>query len=243
MRNPEVIPMKIAVQQRYVANLGIMTPVEWERLAKTRVLLVGLGGLGGHLANSLVRLGIRSLTLVDFDRFDESNLNRQLFSTPDAIGRFKADVLCEELKKINSNLELKKNCVMVQEVDSAIFETTDVIIDAVDDIKTKLYLETMGKNHLKPVLHGAVGGWYGQVGILTPGSNLLSQIYQDATAGIEQIQGSPTFTPAVVANMMAGELVKYILRRSEALIDQILMIDLLHHEYRIVCRKANPGVK
>jgi len=66
---------------RLEKNFGIFSPAELSKIAKTRVLIVGLGGIGGYLANALARLGVRQLTLVDFDKFKVTNLNRQLFSS------------------------------------------------------------------------------------------------------------------------------------------------------------------
>jgi molybdopterin/thiamine biosynthesis adenylyltransferase len=223
-------------KKQFENNLGIMSPDEWEKLAQTRILLVGLGGLGGHIAASLVRLGIRSMILVDFDRFELSNLNRQLFSSHATIGKFKTDVVQEELKKMNPGLELAVHRIPVEKLDPPVFDAVDLIIDAVDGIPTRLFLQNIATMHQKPLLHGAVGGWYGQIGLLLPGTSLLSEMYQDASEGIGSSLGSPTFTPAVVANLMVAEFVKYSLGRPQALVNQIMTIDLLNHEYRVVCR-------
>lgn len=217
-------------------NLGIMSESEWVSLSNSKVLIVGLGGLGGHIADSLVRLGVRSIILVDYDRFDPTNLNRQLYSSTETIGKFKVDVIFEAMGKLNPEVELSKYCLRVQDLDPVVFECVDIIIDAVDDIETKLFLEKTASRYQKPLLHGAVGGWYGQIGLLMPGSFLLKGLYEDASVGAERWLGSPTFTPAVVANMMVSEWVKYVLHRPEVLIDQIMMIDLLHHQYRVVIK-------
>ena len=86
------------------------------------------------------------------------------------------------------------------------------------------------------MIHGAIAGWYGQLGIIMPGSNILSELYKDSKHGIESELMSPTFTPGVIGNMMISEFVKYILKK-EALVNQILYIDLLDHEYRIMYKK------
>ena len=229
--------MGIDTDRQFEGNLGIMTPAEWERMSFQRVLVVGLGGLGGHVAAGLARLGVRSLVLVDFDRFDASNLNRQLYATHATIGKYKAEVLYDELKKIRSGIDLEVHYVRIEDLDPAIFDRVDMIVDAVDAIPTKRYLETMATVHDRPLLHGAVGGWYGQIGVLSPGSQLLNDLYAGADEGIERDLGSPTFTPAVVANMMLAEFVKHVLKRPGVVLDEIMMVDLLHHDYRVVARR------
>ena len=80
------------MESLFKGNRGILSETELEKVSQTRILLVGLGGLGGHLVNSLARLGVRSLMLVDYDRFSPTNLNRQLFSSTETLGKYKADV-------------------------------------------------------------------------------------------------------------------------------------------------------
>lgn len=228
--------MDILREDQFEKNMGVMSEEQWLRLANLRVLLVGLGGLGGHVANSLVRLGVHTLSIVDFDKFDHSNLNRQLFSSHKNIGIYKTDVFIDELKNLNPKLKIIPYQMKVQQLKPEVFDQVDIIIDAVDDIQTKLYLEEMGFIHQKLLVHGAIGGWYGQIGLLTPGAYLLKELYGDSHFGDEELLGSPTFSPAVVANMMVSEIVKYAIDSPKALIDQIMMIDLLNHEYRIVCK-------
>jgi len=220
----------------FQSNRGIMSETELEKVSQTRILLVGLGGLGGHLANSLTRLGIHSIVLVDDDRFSSSNLNRQLFSSTENLGEYKTDVVLRELKKINPDIELVAYHLPVQDIEVSVFDTVDLIIDAVDEIKTKLFLETMGKEHHKPLLHGAIGGWYGQMGISLPGSNLIHDFYGGAGKGLEKALGSPTFIPPIIANMMVAEMIKFLLGRSPNLANQMMMADLLNHEMRIVSK-------
>ncbi len=229
--------MAFLPDNRFVQNAGIMSDMEMEKVASTRVLLVGLGGLGGFVASSLARLGVRSLVLVDYDRFSTSNLNRQLFSSIDTLGKPKVDVLVSELKKINPDMEITAFFDTVHNLKSSVFENVALIIDAVDQIQTKLFLETIGEKHHKPLLHGAVGGWYGQVGISLPGSHLLHDFYGLSPEGLEKTMGSPTFIPPIIANLMVAEFIKYITHRPGVLANQILMVDTLNNNEKIVFKK------
>ena len=229
--------MNNIVPIEFSKNLGILSEKEWLALSKTKILIIGLGGLGGYLANSLIRLGIRELILIDPDQFSSSNLNRQLFSSHDSIGKFKVEVVKSELLKISSNLDIEIHKDCVQNLDVNTFDKIDIIVDCVDDIPTKLFLEEKASIHLKPLLHGAIGGWYGQIGIALPGSNLLHEMYGNQDSGLETSLRSPTFMPAVVANLMVSELVKFFLNKTEVLRNQIMMIDVLNHEYKVIYKK------
>ena len=72
---------------QYSRNMGIMNDEELNTFKKTKALVVGVGGLGGYICSSLARIGVNSITIVDFDIFDDSNLNRQLFATSKTIDK------------------------------------------------------------------------------------------------------------------------------------------------------------
>lgn len=204
-------------------------------LKNMNVLLVGAGGIGGYVANGLIRLGVGKLSIVDMDRYELSNLNRQLFSSTETIGRYKAEVVKENCLKIHPEATIKAYFESIETLGEKLSdEAFDYVVDAVDSIATRLFLETFATNKKVPLLHGAIGGWYGQIGIVMPGSGLLSRIYGNSEAGIEQTLGSPTFTPSVVGGMMVSELVKHVMHEKNALVNRILFIDLLHHDYEII---------
>ncbi len=222
---------------QYSKNMGIINLEEHIKITQTKVLVVGLGGLGGFIASSLVRLGVKELVIVDFDKFDESNLNRQIYSTTSSIGKSKAEVTKKNLEDINPSVKIKKVETRYDDtIDKSILDDIDIIFDAVDNIETKLILEKHSSLYNIPLIHGAIGGWYGQVGVIMPNSNILSEIYMNKTKGIEDTLKSPTFIPGIVGNMMISEFIKFILGKG-ALVNQILYIDVLDHEYRIIYKK------
>ena len=113
-----------------------------ERIAAARVIIFGVGGVGSWCAESLVRSGIRQLTIVDSDRVCITNVNRQSMATTRTVGRVKVDALKERLLEINPAADI----VAVQEIfsadtaDSFHLEEYDYIIDAIDSLKDKLEL-------------------------------------------------------------------------------------------------------
>lgn len=111
-------------------------------LEKKRVLLVGLGGVGAIIASMLARLGVFSITLMDFDEVEASNLNRQIIYTREDIGRNKTDVAKDYLQKINplvsiKTLPLRLDSSTIEEIKK---EEYDFVFDAIDDVSAKLLL-------------------------------------------------------------------------------------------------------
>ena len=223
--------------EEYTKNMGSINESEFKLIRNTNVLLIGVGGLGGFIASSLVRLGVRNITIIDFDVFEKSNLNRQIFSNVSTLGKMKVDVVKSALLKINPNIIVNAISGKFDEtIDSKIIDGVDIVFDAVDNISTKIFIEEFCLKFNKPFIHGAIAGWYGQVGIILPGSNILKEIYQHNTNGIEKTLKSPTFIPGIIGNIMISEFLKFTIKK-EALINKILYVDVLEHEYRIIYQK------
>jgi len=217
------------IHRQFQYNLGILSEKEFVEIQQSHILIVGLGGLGGHFANNIVRLGVKQITLIDFDCFDISNLNRQLFSSHENISKYKVDILHNELLKINPNCTIKTIINKVEDVDKDAFSDIDYIIDTVDSPQTKVYLATLSTTLDIPLLHGACAGWYGQVGWILPGCNLLEETYDGVNPGLERELHNPSFTPNAIASYMTSEFVKYIQESDETIINQLLLIDLFNN--------------
>lgn len=223
--------------EQYSRNMGILNQEEFLIIKKTKILVVGAGGLGGYITSSLVRLGIQNITIIDFDIFEKSNLNRQIFSSSLTLNKSKVEVTKEKLLEINPSAKIKIMHVRYgSDINQNLYENIDIVFDAVDNIKTKLLLENHCSLHNKPLIHGAIGGWYGQMGIILPNAYILKDIYKDKVSGIEKTLKSPTFIPGIVGNMMISEFLKFILKK-ESLINKILFIDVLDHQYQIIYQK------
>ena len=116
-----------------------------ERIAQTRVIIFGVGGVGSWCAESLIRSGIRRLTIVDSDRVCITNINRQLMATTKTVGQVKVEALRERLLTINPKAEITALQKIFTEETSASFsiDSYDYIIDAIDSLKDKALLILM----------------------------------------------------------------------------------------------------
>ena len=122
-------------------NIGVYTWEEQERLRRSRVAICGLGGVGGYEAILCARMGIGSVTGVDFDSFEVSNINRQMLATRDTIDRPKADAMEEALKSINPGMEVNSHQTQVDEDNVAdLLSGHDVVLEAVDDMPTRVII-------------------------------------------------------------------------------------------------------
>lgn len=114
-----------------------------------KILLVGIGGVGGYTLESLVRIGIKNITIIDYDKFDKTNINRQILSTQENIGSIKVLEAMKRYKKINPSLNLVCVNNKLTKENSSVFlnNSYDYIIDACDDMEAKIELIKYAENN------------------------------------------------------------------------------------------------
>lgn len=222
--------------ERYSRNVSSLSEEENESLKDYKVCVAGCGGLGGYVIEMLGRLGISHITAIDGDCFDESNLNRQVLSDVESLGVKKALKARERMEKVNPLIEVVPITEKITELNGReILKDADVVVDALDSIETRLMLESLCEELKLPLVHGAIGGWYGEVTTILPGDGTLKQLYGGKnTRGIEKKLGNPSFTPALVASIEVSEVVKLLIKRGEVLSRKMLVIDLLEQDYETI---------
>lgn len=192
------------VPRKYARNIGSFTLAGQKKLLASKVMVVGLGGLGGYVLEELCRAGVGEIVGVDGDAFEETNLNRQLLATEKNLGQKKANKARKRAAEINRAVVVSGFVSKVENLPETAWQGVELVFDCLDSIESRFYLEEKTNNLGLPLVHGAIGGWYGQVGIVWPGSNLLTKIYRERKKGIEQTLGNPPFTPAVAASLMVA---------------------------------------
>ena len=108
---------------------------DFDKLQNSSIIILGVGGVGGYALDCLYRSGVQNITIVDFDKFDKTNQNRQIGSE-NGIGKFKT----RELKKLYPNIKIITKKITVDWVESFDFDRFDLILDCIDDIKPKVEL-------------------------------------------------------------------------------------------------------
>jgi tRNA A37 threonylcarbamoyladenosine dehydratase len=131
-----------------------------DKLAKARVIVFGVGGVGGHCIEALVRSGIGHIAIVDHDVVEESNINRQLVATHSTLGKSKVEVMKERLLDINTNIEVEaiEKFYLPENESEFALERYDYIIDAVDTMSAKISLVLRANSIKKPIISAMGAG-------------------------------------------------------------------------------------
>lgn len=139
------------MSKRNSRTISLVGGENFNKLANARIAVVGVGGVGGIACEMLARSGVKNLKIIDFDKYEESNLNRQIGSSYSSIGKLKVDVLKERFKDINPDLNLICMPCMLEESNyEELLADSDYILDLCDDINAKkLIAEYAIKNKIK----------------------------------------------------------------------------------------------
>lgn len=223
------------MKERYSRNMNMLTSEENEKLRTFKVCVIGCGGLGGYVIELLGRIGIGTITAVDGDVFEVSNLNRQILSNENVLGQKKAQVAKERMSCVNSEIIVNPICeTFCEENGKKIICGHDAVVDALDNMESRKLLERYCCELNIPLVHGAIAGWYAQVCTIFPGDNIFKKLYpEDISKGIESELGNPSFTPALAASIQVCEVIKLLLKKEGILRNKLLTINLLDHEYEI----------
>mgnify|MGYP002869682720 CR=1 FL=1 len=130
------------MNKRFERTVNILGQQGLEKLRNSKVLVVGVGGVGSYSCEALARSGIGKLVLADFDVVEESNLNRQIEATVETIGRLKGEVMAERVLSINPDLEVevRKIYVTMDNAGELLDCNPDFVIDAIDSMDGKIAL-------------------------------------------------------------------------------------------------------
>lgn len=220
------------MESRYLRNIPALTEAEQLSLSSRRVLVAGCGGLGGHILDMLLRIGIGGITAVDCDVFDPSNLNRQLLSNVSVLGRSKVDTAAEHARLVNPSVDFRAVHTRIDRENALPLVTGhDAVLDALDNIESRRYLADACDRAGIPLIHGAICGWNAQAAIAMPGKNLIDKIYPPHVAIRDKSVLS--FTPALCAAMEASLCVQLLCGRPVET-QTLHLVDLLNMEWNSI---------
>lgn len=233
--------------ERYGRNLSLknLSREGQERLLKSRVLLVGVGGLGSPIALYLAAAGIGRITIVESDKVELSNLQRQVVLDTPSVGMKKTTVAKERLERLNPDAE-------VIAVDSRFDEDnarklvaeSDIVLDASDNFKTKLLVNDASIAEKKPYSIGSVLEYHGQVSSFVPGKGpcyrCLFKQPKDGMVPTTAEVGVFSTIPGIIGLIQATEAVKILLGIGTPLIGRLLLLDGLEMEFQEIKFKRNP---
>lgn len=206
---------------------------QMDAIRQKRVCVVGCGSLGGHVAQSLARFGVGSLTLIDGEEFSPGNLHGQVFATADTLGQNKALATRAQLMRVNGEVALQAHCLMLTAENAGeLLLGHHLVVDCLDNIPARFLLQSGCEVLGIPLVHGAVSGFYGQVANIFPRERLLNLLYpggEQSNCSAGQTVASPAFAPQAVAAFQCSEALKILAGRAEILRGAVLHVDLLRN--------------
>jgi molybdopterin/thiamine biosynthesis adenylyltransferase/rhodanese-related sulfurtransferase len=244
-------PESLTSDQRGRYSRHILLPEVGEegqaKLLESKVVLIGVGGLGSPAAIYLAAAGVGTIGIVDFDVVDASNLQRQVLHNLDRLGQSKVESAREALTALNPDVKVEPHNVRLS-ADNAleILSGYDVIIDGGDNFPTR-YLVNDASLHLqKPVVHGSIFRFDGQVSVFAPyeGPCYRCQYPEPpppelapscAEAGVLGV------LPGIIGSIQAVETIKLILGIGETLVGRLLTYDALTQEFMDLRIRRDPA--
>ncbi|MDF2633232.1 MAG: UBA/THIF-type binding protein [Pelosinus sp.] len=224
--------------ERYLRNIGTIGLAGQERLLKSRVAVVGAGGLGGLVVELLARMGVGYLKVIDGDVFALHNLNRQVLSTEQNMERNKAQIAAQRVKSINSDVQVEPVAEMLDESNGErLLKGMDVVVDALDTFSSRMLLGRVTAELKIPLVHAAIAGFAGQVMTVMPGDKSFDNLFRSkppANRGIETTLGNPAGTPALAASLEVQEVVKILTGTGEPIRNKLLYFDTQYNLFEFV---------
>lgn len=226
-------------QQEIISEIG---EIGQSKLKKAKVLIVGAGGLGTPVAVYLTAIGVGKIGIIDGDKIEISNLNRQFLFDENQIGLSKADVIILKMKNQNSEIEIVNyNYFITHENVEKIFLDFDIICDCSDNLETRLLLDKSCSKFNKPLVYAAVKDWEGYITILNHKRKIrlndafpVEELFKNEIINCSK-SGIVNTTCGIAGSIQANEVIKIILDLDDQLDGEILCFNSL----KMIFRKFN----
>ena len=227
--------------ERYRRQLLFLGVEAQLKLKRAKVLVVGAGGLGSAVLYYLVAAGVGEIHIVDSDKLELNNLNRQILYTTDDIGKYKADVAAERLRRLNPNVKI---VTYRRRFDRSLAEElvprVDLAIDALDNWETRFLLNEYCVKYLKPLIHAGVREVYGQLLVIMPGKGPCLRCLFPHEPKREKEIPILGVTPGILGTMEALEAIKIITGYGEPAIGKLIIVNGKKGEFETISVKRNP---
>ena len=155
-------------EDRYDRQRRIWGEKGQARLQEAKILIAGAGGVGSEIIKNLALLGIGSLTIIDMDLIELSNLNRQLLFRKEDIGKYKAEIASKMAQEFNEEVKVQFFNKKLQDIPIEIYKDVDLFISALDNIPARIFLNQKAVLLKKPMIDGGSEGFYGHVQVVLP---------------------------------------------------------------------------
>jgi len=213
-----------------------------EKLKRAKVFIAGAGGLGSPASIYLAAAGVGTIRIVDQDKVELSNLNRQVLHWDENIDGRKADSAEAKLKKLNPGVKIEAITETITEANvSQLVADSDLIVDAMDNLPTRYLLNKTAIEKDIPFFHGAVYGFEGRAITIIPGKTACLNCVYHGVIIPEKKFPIIGVTPAVIGCIQATEVIKYIVGLGELLTNRLLTYDGLRMTFTEFKVKKDPN--
>jgi molybdopterin/thiamine biosynthesis adenylyltransferase/rhodanese-related sulfurtransferase len=245
---PVEAPLAPAQMDRYSRHLLIpeVGIAGQTKLLRSKVLMVGAGGLGSPAALYLAAAGVGTLGIIDADVVDSTNLQRQILHSTERIGQHKVDSARQTLEALNPDVHVVgyKERLTSENIDRIIADY-DVIVDGADNFPTRYLLNDASVKWRKPVVHGSIYRFEGQVTVFQPFEGpcyrcLFHEPPPPELAPSCAEAGVLGVLPGVIGTIQANEVIKLLLGIGEPLVGRYLLFDALDGTFREVRLRRDP---
>jgi len=211
-----------------------------KKLKAAKVAVAGIGGLGCPASIYLTAVGIGKIILIDKEKFELNNLNRQVLGWQNDIGKFKAEAAKEKLEELNSEIEIE---VVVAEITKEnarnVIGDVDVVVDGQDNWKTRFIINEYCVTNKIPFIHAGVSSLHGQMTTILPSKGpCLRCIFPKEPPEVEKIPVLGA-TPALLASLQVIETVKLVTKIGKPLFGRILFVNGEEMVFETVAVKRN----
>jgi adenylyltransferase/sulfurtransferase len=222
-------------------------PEGQEKLKASSVLVVGAGGLGCPVLQYLTAAGLGKIGIIEFDRVDETNLQRQVLYGSVDVGKLKSIIVRDRLDHLNSlvsleiiNLRLDANNAL------KIIREFDIVIDATDNYETRYIINDSCVILNKPMVHGSIYKFEGQVSVFNYKGGPTYRCYNPFDRSKAERNPKPSdvglmgVLPGITGTYMANEVIKIITGAGDVLSGKVLIFNIKNNSFRTIVIRANP---
>jgi len=220
--------------RRYDRQLKVIGVEGQKKIRNTKVLIAGVGGLGSFYSILLAVLGVGRIILIDFDKVELSNLNRQVIHWTSDIDYPKPFSAQRKIKMINPHVEVTTFYTKITEESLArIINDADIVLDGLDNWETRLILDKVAYRARKPLIHAGVYGFEGQVVPINPKKGECLKCLLPAPPKSEKIPIIPCAV-AMIASIVISEFIKIITGISSPNYGKMIIIDISAPEVLVI---------
>ncbi|MDO9327042.1 MAG: HesA/MoeB/ThiF family protein [Methanoregula sp.] len=226
---------------RYKRQVMLFGEEGQERLKKAHIFIAGAGGLGSPISIYLAVAGVGTITIVDMDVVDQTNLNRQILHNDCDVGRKKTASAEEKLRELNPDITINAIDVRIEESNAAkLIGKADGIVDAMDNYPTRYLLNDVAIAKEIPLFHGGIRGFYGQATTIIPGTTpCLKCIFPRAPP--KEVFPVVGVTPGIIGTIQANEVIKYLTGSGRLLTGRLFIWDGMEAHAEELGVERNPA--